>query len=52
MSTTQDKQEPQLGTGRKAMSRTTESQNKARVLEAFATLFNKRDYVAAERYPD
>jgi predicted SnoaL-like aldol condensation-catalyzing enzyme len=32
------------------MSRTTESQNKARVLEAFETLFNKRDYVAAERY--
>jgi predicted SnoaL-like aldol condensation-catalyzing enzyme len=32
------------------MSRTTESQNKALVLEAFETLFNKRDYVAAERY--
>ena len=32
------------------MSRTKESQNKARVLEAFDTLFNKRDYVAAERY--
>src|SRR3989449_1728384 len=32
------------------MSRTQESQNKARVLEAFNTLFNKRDYVAAERY--
>jgi predicted SnoaL-like aldol condensation-catalyzing enzyme len=32
------------------MSRTKESQNKALVLEAFNTLFNKRDYVAAERY--
>ena len=32
------------------MSRTTESKNKALVLEAFDTLFNKRDYVAAERY--
>ncbi|MGO9243820.1 MAG: ester cyclase [Verrucomicrobiia bacterium] len=27
-----------------------ESQNKALVLEAFDTLFNKRDYVAAERF--
>jgi predicted SnoaL-like aldol condensation-catalyzing enzyme len=35
---------------RRAMSRTKESQNKALVLEAFDTLFNKRDYVAAERY--
>jgi len=32
------------------MSRTKESHNKALVLEAFDTLFNKRDYVAAERY--
>jgi predicted SnoaL-like aldol condensation-catalyzing enzyme len=32
------------------MSRTKESQNKALVLEAFDTLFNKRDYMAAERY--
>jgi predicted SnoaL-like aldol condensation-catalyzing enzyme len=32
------------------MSRTKESRNKALVLEAFDTLFNKRDYVAAERY--
>jgi hypothetical protein len=32
------------------MSRAKESQNKALVLEAFDTLFNKRDYVAAERY--
>jgi predicted SnoaL-like aldol condensation-catalyzing enzyme len=28
----------------------TEQQNKAFVLEAFETLFNKRDYIAAERY--
>src|SRR5271169_2529511 len=28
----------------------TEEQNKAFVLEAFETLFNKRDYVAAERF--
>jgi predicted SnoaL-like aldol condensation-catalyzing enzyme len=28
----------------------TEQQNKAFVLEAFETLFNMRDYVAAERY--
>jgi predicted SnoaL-like aldol condensation-catalyzing enzyme len=32
------------------MSQTTESKNKALVLEAFDTLFNKRDYTAAERY--
>jgi predicted SnoaL-like aldol condensation-catalyzing enzyme len=32
------------------MSQTTESKNKALVLEAFDTLFNKRDYAAAERY--
>jgi predicted SnoaL-like aldol condensation-catalyzing enzyme len=32
------------------MSQMIESINKARVLEAFDTLFNKRDYVAAERY--
>ena len=32
------------------MSQTIESNNKALVLEAFDTLFNKRDYVAAERY--
>ena len=35
---------------RMEMSQTTESKNKALVLEAFDTLFNKRDYVAAERY--
>jgi predicted SnoaL-like aldol condensation-catalyzing enzyme len=29
---------------------TTESKNKAIVLEAFETLFNKKDYAAAERY--
>ena len=32
------------------MSLTTQEENKALVLEAFATLFNKRDYAAAERY--
>jgi len=32
------------------MNRPVESSNKALVLEAFDTLFNKRDYVAAERY--
>ncbi len=32
------------------MNQTTEEKNKAFVLKAFDTLFNKRDYVAAERY--
>ena len=32
------------------MARTSPSQNKALVLEAFDTLFNKRDYAGAERY--
>ncbi|HXJ15352.1 MAG TPA: nuclear transport factor 2 family protein [Candidatus Limnocylindrales bacterium] len=32
------------------MAKTTPEQNKALVLEAFDTLFNKRDYAAAERY--
>ncbi len=32
------------------MSQTIESEHKALVLEAFDTLFNKRDYLAAERY--
>jgi predicted SnoaL-like aldol condensation-catalyzing enzyme len=32
------------------MSATYEEKNKALVLEAFDTLFNKRDYAAAERY--
>ena len=32
------------------MTKTTEEANKALVLEAFDTLFNKRDYEAAERY--
>ncbi len=31
------------------MSEKVESKNKAIVLKAFDTLFNKRDYVAAER---
>ncbi len=32
------------------MSEGTESKNKALVLKAFDTLFNKRDYVAAEKF--
>jgi predicted SnoaL-like aldol condensation-catalyzing enzyme len=32
------------------MPRTTSEQNKVIVLEAFDTLFNKRDYAAAERF--
>ena len=32
------------------MSQTKQEKNKALVLEAFDTLFNKRDYVSAERY--
>ena len=32
------------------MSQTIEEKNKALVLQAFDTLFNKRDYAAAERY--
>jgi len=36
--------------GRIEVSQTIESKNKALVLEAFDTLFNKRDYRAAERY--
>jgi hypothetical protein len=32
------------------MNHAVESSNKALVLEAFDTLFNKRDYMAAERY--
>jgi predicted SnoaL-like aldol condensation-catalyzing enzyme len=32
------------------MSRIKQEKNKALVLEAFDTLFNKRDYVGAERY--
>jgi predicted SnoaL-like aldol condensation-catalyzing enzyme len=32
------------------MSQTKQEKNKALVLEAFHTLFNKRDYVMAERY--
>src|SRR3977135_77269 len=33
-----------------AMNRTVESKYKALVLEAFDTLFNKRDYAAAEKF--
>src|ERR1700691_2948936 len=32
------------------MSKSTPERNKAIVLEAFETLFNKRDYVAAEKF--
>jgi hypothetical protein len=32
------------------MSKTTPEQNKALVLKAFDTLFNKRDYEAAARF--
>jgi predicted SnoaL-like aldol condensation-catalyzing enzyme len=32
------------------MTKTAPEQNKALVLEAFDTLFNKRDYAAAERF--
>jgi predicted SnoaL-like aldol condensation-catalyzing enzyme len=32
------------------MTKTTPEQNNALVLEAFDTLFNKRDYIAAERF--
>ncbi|HYR21456.1 MAG TPA: ester cyclase [Chthoniobacterales bacterium] len=32
------------------MSQTTQEKNKALVLDAFETLFNKRDYAAAEKY--
>jgi predicted SnoaL-like aldol condensation-catalyzing enzyme len=36
--------------GGDVMSQTKLERNKALVLEAFDTLFNKRDYIAAERY--
>jgi predicted SnoaL-like aldol condensation-catalyzing enzyme len=39
-----------LPTRRNSMNRTKQEENKALVLEAFDTLFNKRDYAAAERY--
>jgi hypothetical protein len=32
------------------MKRTTSAENKTLVIEAFDTLFNKRDYAAAERF--
>jgi len=32
------------------MSETSQEKNRALVLEAFETLFNKRDYAAAERF--
>jgi predicted SnoaL-like aldol condensation-catalyzing enzyme len=44
-------QEKHFGANRRIeMSQTMESNNKALVLKAFDTLFNKRDYRAAERY--
>jgi predicted SnoaL-like aldol condensation-catalyzing enzyme len=36
--------------GVRKMAKAAEQANKALVLEAFDTLFNKRDYKAAERY--
>jgi predicted SnoaL-like aldol condensation-catalyzing enzyme len=39
-----------LGRVEKIMSQTTEETNKALVLEAFDTLFNKRDFEAAKRF--
>jgi predicted SnoaL-like aldol condensation-catalyzing enzyme len=41
--------QPGLSTG-EAMSDSSPERNKAIVLEAFETLFNKRDYAAAERF--
>src|SRR6266403_4650872 len=41
---------PYVDIRRTTMNQTIESKNKALVLEAFDTLFNKRDYAAAERY--
>jgi hypothetical protein len=38
-----------ISTG-EAMSTSSPERNKAIVLEAFETLFNKRDYAAAERF--
>jgi hypothetical protein len=34
------------------MSQTIQEENKALVLDAFDTLFNKRDYATAEKDPD
>jgi len=34
------------------MSQTKEEKNKALLLDAFDTLFNKRDYAAAKKDPD
>jgi predicted SnoaL-like aldol condensation-catalyzing enzyme len=36
--------------GKTIMSQTIQEKNKALVLDAFDTLFNKRDYAAAEKY--
>jgi predicted SnoaL-like aldol condensation-catalyzing enzyme len=40
----------ELPARKNSMNPTKQEKNKAIVLEAFDTLFNKRDYVAAERY--
>jgi predicted SnoaL-like aldol condensation-catalyzing enzyme len=39
-----------FGSTGEAMSNSSPERNKAIVLEAFETLFNKRDYAAAERF--
>jgi predicted SnoaL-like aldol condensation-catalyzing enzyme len=39
-----------LGSSKSNMATTSSKQNKALVLKAFDTLFNKRDYLAAERF--
>src|SRR5258706_16055206 len=39
-----------LSARRNSMSRTKQEKNKALVVEAFDTLFNKRDYASAQRY--
>jgi predicted SnoaL-like aldol condensation-catalyzing enzyme len=41
---------PQIVTKENEMTQPIEERNKAFVLEAFETLFNKRDYAAAERF--
>jgi predicted SnoaL-like aldol condensation-catalyzing enzyme len=45
-----EKKEERKMASAKTGSETSASKNKALVLEAFDTLFNKRDYAAAERY--
>ena len=45
-----DRADQSLRSTGEAMSNSSPERNKAIVLEAFETLFNKRDYVAAERF--